>query len=309
MLLKRKSGRNKPMSAKASEIVKLAQSWLGIKEGSAEHQALVDLYNSFLPHPRNHTMKVTEPWCAMTMACLAIKLGCTDIIPVECGCGEMIELCKKFGIWVENDAYVPAPGDLLFYDWQDSGKGDNKGWPDHVGIVEKVAGNIITVIEGNYKNAVSYRTIGVNARNIRGYAQPKYDPEEVSFIHEGLDYSVLFDPTYYSNKYADLKNAFGDDSARLFEHFLKHGMKEARQPSESFDVAYYKSEYKDLQKAFGDNLPEYYKHYIRYGKKEGRKTIQKYGVRVGSFIDRKEAEALVEELAKLGYKNAKVYNE
>lgn len=297
------------MSAKASEIVKLAQSWLEIKEGSAEHKALVDLYNSFLPHPRNHTMKVTEPWCAMTMACLAIKLGCTDILPVECGCGEMIELDKALGIWIEDDAYVPKPGDKIYYDWGDDGVGDNKGWPFHVGLVEKVAGNIITVIEGNYKDAVTRRTIGVNAKNIRGYAVPKYDPEEVSFIHEGLDYSVLFDPTYYSNKYADLKNAFGDDSARLFEHFLRYGMKEARRPSETFDVAFYKASYKDLQEAYGEDIPAYYRHYVRYGYKEGRKTIQKYFVRVGSYVDRKEAEAVVEALVKLSYKEAKLYKE
>ena len=246
-------------------------------------------------------MKITDPWCAMTMACLAIKLGITDIIPVECGCGEMIELCKKMGIWIEDDAYVPEPGDLIFYDWQDSGKGDNKGWPDHVGIVEKVAGSIITVIEGNYKNAVSYRAIGVNARNIRGYACPKYDPEEVSFVHEGLDYSVLFDPTYYSNQYSDLQKAFGNNAQKLFNHFINHGMKECRQPSATFDVAFYKKSYKDLQKAYGENIPEYYKHYVKYGHKERRKTIQTYTVQVGPLADKAKAEALVEELEKLGY--------
>ena len=298
------------MSAKASEIVKLAQSWVGKNEADGSHKEIIDIYNAHKPLARGYKVRCiangdarNDAWCATTISALAIKLGATDIIPTECGCGEMIKLCQQKGIFVADKKRVPNAGEIIFYDWG----GD--GWADHVGIVESVAGNIITVIEGNYKKAVSRRTIGVGAINIRGYAVPKYGPEEVSFIHEGLDYSVLFDPTYYSNKYADLKNAFGDDSAKLFEHFLKYGMKEARQPSEGFDVAYYKSEYKDLQKAYGDNLPEYYKHYIRYGKKEGRKTIQKYGVRVGSFIDRKEAEALIEELAKQGYKNAKVYNE
>jgi len=285
---------------KASEIIRLAQSWLGIKEGSAEHKALVELYNSFLPHPRGYTMKVTDSWCAMTMACLAIKLGCTDILPVECGCGELIELCKQLGIWVEDDAYIPAPGDLIFYDWGDNGVGDNKGWPDHVGIVEKVAGNIITVIEGNYKDAVSRRTIGVNAMNIRGYAHPKYDPEEVSFIHEGLDYSVLFNPTYYSDRYADLKKAFGTDAQKLFNHFIYHGMKECRQPSATFDVAYYKKSYKDLQKAFGEDIPKYYKHYVQFGYKEGRKTIQTYMVQAGPFTTKEDAEKVAEALRKSG---------
>lgn len=166
--------------AKASEVIKLAQSWLGIKEGSAEHKALVNLYNSFLPHPRGYAIKVSDSWCAMFIACLAIKLGITNIIPVECGCGEMIALCQKLGIWVEDDARVPVPGDIIFYDWQDSGIGDNKGWSDHVGLVEKVVGNTIIVIEGNINDSVGRRTVTVNAKSIRGYAVPKYEPEKVS---------------------------------------------------------------------------------------------------------------------------------
>ena len=40
--------------------------------------------------------------------------------------------------------------------------------------VEKVAGNMITVIEGNYHDAVGRRYITVNNRYIRGYDLPDY---------------------------------------------------------------------------------------------------------------------------------------
>ena len=43
----------------------------------------------------------------------------------------MVKLFRKLGEWVENDAYIPAPGDVIFYDWQDSGSGDNTGYSDH----------------------------------------------------------------------------------------------------------------------------------------------------------------------------------
>jgi lysozyme len=86
----------------------------------------------------------------------------------------MIELFKKLGEWIENDAYVPKPGDIIFYDWQDSGSGDNTGWPDHVGIVEAVSGSTITVIEGNKSDSVSRRTLQVGGKYIRGYGVPKY---------------------------------------------------------------------------------------------------------------------------------------
>ena len=60
------------------------------------------------------------------------------------------------------------------YDWQDSGSGDNTGTPDHIGIVEKVDGKTVTVIEGNYNDSVKRRQIQIGGRYIRGYVTPKY---------------------------------------------------------------------------------------------------------------------------------------
>lgn len=93
------------------------------------------------------------------------------------------------------------------------------------------------------------------------------------YISNGIDYSLVFDPTYYANKYADLKNAFGTDANKLFDHFIKNGMKEARQAISTFNVTTYKNRYVDLQKAFGNNLPDYYKHFCQFGKKEGRSAV------------------------------------
>lgn len=65
-----------------------------------------------------------------------------------CGCNEvMIRLFQKIEKWDESDTRVLGPGDIIFYDWQDKGAGDNHGTLDHIGIVEKVSGNTITVIE------------------------------------------------------------------------------------------------------------------------------------------------------------------
>ena len=94
-----------------------------------------------------------------------------------------------------------------------------------------------------------------------------------SFIHNGLDYSLVFNPTYYSNRYGDIKKAFGTDSKKLFSHFIEYGMKEGRVASDKFNVQAYKRRYLDLQNAFGGNLPKYYEHYIRYGKLENRTAI------------------------------------
>ena len=294
--------------AKASDLIKLAQSWVGKNEADGSHKEIIDIYNGHKPLARGYKVKYTDAWCATTVSALAIKLGCTDIIPTECGCGEMVNLFQALGVWVEDESVKNVqPGWIIFYDWQDNGVGDSKGWPDHTGVVEKVAGDIITVIEGNYKDAVSRRTIGVNAKNIRGYACPKYEPEEVTYAYNGVDYSLVFNPDYYSERYSDLKKAYGSDKVKLFNHFTKYGMKEGRMGCATFDVKYYKAEYKDLQKAYGDNLPAYYKHYIQYGHKEGRRCVQKYEVRLGNVADKSVAESIAKELVKLGYEDAKVY--
>ncbi len=166
-----------------SEIVKQAQSWLGKNEKNGSHKEIIDIYNSHKPLARGYKMKYTSAWCSCFASAVAIKCGYTAIIPTEVGCEEHIKLFRKKGCWVESDAYTPTAGDYIFYDWEDNGKGDNVGYSNHVGIVEKVSGTTITVIEGNYSNSVKRRTIKVNAKYIRGYGVPKYDgyaPEEVA---------------------------------------------------------------------------------------------------------------------------------
>ena len=165
------------MSKYASNVVKQAQSWVGKKESDGSHKEIIDVYNSYKPLPRGYKVKYTDAWCASFVSAVAIKLGYTNIIPPECSCPKMIELFKNIGSWDENDARTPKAGDIIFYDWEDSGNGDATGGSDHVGIVEKVSSGTITVIEGNYNNSVARRTIQVNGKYIRGYGVPKYDAE------------------------------------------------------------------------------------------------------------------------------------
>jgi surface antigen len=168
------------MGKYAKNVVAQALAWLGKNEADGSHREIIDIYNSHRPLARGYSVTYTDPWCATFVSAVAVKLGYTDIIPTECSCSRMVELLKNIGAFVEDDAYVPKAGDILFYDWEDSGVGDNAGSPDHVGFVEKVDGNTITVIEGNYSNSVKRRTMAVNSRYIRGYGVPKYDAEPVA---------------------------------------------------------------------------------------------------------------------------------
>ena len=160
----------------AEKLVDQARAWLGCKEADLSNKEIIDIYNHHEPVARGCKLGYRDPWCAAFVSACAIKTGMTDIIPTECGCGSMVKLFQKIDSWDESDDRIPNVGDIIFFDWDDSGYGDNKALPGHVGIVEHVSGSTITVIDGNNKDdAVGRRTIKINGRFIRGYGVPKYD--------------------------------------------------------------------------------------------------------------------------------------
>lgn len=175
------------MMRSRSEVVRLATSWIGKKESDGSHKEIIDIYNSFRGDlPRGVKMQYSLAWCACTWSALAISLGYTDVMPIEISCGELIKRAKDMGCWQENDGYTPSPADAILYDWDDNGKGDNTGWPDHVGTIDYVnkESGYMTAIEGNYNDAVKKRTISINGKYIRGFITPKYSDDTV--IYETL---------------------------------------------------------------------------------------------------------------------------
>ena len=86
-------------------------------------------------------------------------------------------------------------------------------------------------------------------------------------------WELVFNPTYYYQKYADLRNAGLKTDEQLLNHFVENGMNEGRQGIATFNVQTYKNNYRDLQNSFGNNMRLYYVHYIQIGHAEGRKGI------------------------------------
>lgn len=156
-------------------VVSLIAAGVGSVRGDAWHKQMLATYNAYKPLPRGHKMLESEHYCAATVSAAWIKAGVDSVAVIECSCSKMVELAKQRGIWIEDDAFVPRPGDAVIYDWQDDGKGDNKGVPDHIGIVERVDGNAMTIIEGNRPvGHVARHQLAVNGRYIRGFICPKF---------------------------------------------------------------------------------------------------------------------------------------
>lgn len=173
-LYKKEGGNTMTERELRQQPVNYLTKYLGIREGSAEHKAILATFNNSGLCSR-YKMTTKDAWCATAASAAYIASGLVDLFPcVECSCGNVIALAKKAGIWVEDDAYVPDTGDAILYDWDDNGSGDNTGWPEHIGIVVSASSGKIKVIEGNISNTVGYRTITVNGRYIRGYITPKF---------------------------------------------------------------------------------------------------------------------------------------
>lgn len=155
-------------------VVDTAKKYLGCKESDGSHRKIIDIYNASKPLARGYAVRYTDAWCATFVSAVGILCELKAIMPTECGCGQLIQLYKNKGRWIESDNYVPKIGDIVMYDWDDNGVGDCTGWPEHVGIVVSISGNTMKIIEGNISNAVGYRDLVVNAKYIRGYCVPDY---------------------------------------------------------------------------------------------------------------------------------------
>lgn len=159
---------------KREDVVKTINSLKG-EEG---HKKILEVYNSIKPLPRGYKLQAKDPWCAGTVSAVFAMNGYTDI--AECSCVMMIKKAKDLGIWVENDAFVPQIGDIIMYDWQDTGKGDNTGSADHVGIVISISKTKIVVREGNKNGSIGNRDVFINGVYIRGYITPPYEAQKDS---------------------------------------------------------------------------------------------------------------------------------
>ena len=82
-------------------------------------------------------------WCACFVSWCANESGCLGTaVPKFSRCTDGVAWFKGQNRW-RNSRYLPQPGDIIFFDW------NQDMVPDHVGIVEKVEGGVIYTIEGN----------------------------------------------------------------------------------------------------------------------------------------------------------------
>lgn len=166
----------KPGTAQA--IVDVMASWIDYSESNGKHKGIIDIYNSVTPWPRGYKVKYSDEWCATCVSAAAIQSGTAKYTGRECGVPQFITYFKNRGRWEEDGSIKPRKGDLIIYGWS-IGSGvtvfGNNWSASHIGVVESVKGNTITVLEGNMGfGIVGRRTLTKGWRFIRGYCRPAY---------------------------------------------------------------------------------------------------------------------------------------
>ena len=163
-----------PEAGKRLSLVAAAEAYLGANEADGSYRVILERYNAQPVLPQGYALQDSDSWCAAFVTVAAMDAGLSQRIPPECGCQRQIGLWQALGSWQEDDGYIPQPGDIIYYDFDENRLRDCTGWSDHVGIVVGVKWPFIKVIEGNWSDAVCSRVLFINDIHIRGYGLPDY---------------------------------------------------------------------------------------------------------------------------------------
>lgn len=171
------------MSHTVSKLLEIARSQLGYKEKESNSQLDSATGNAgdanYTKYARDlhaagyyQASKQGFAWCDMFVDWLFLQLCGGDAAaaqkmicqsgPYGAGCKFSAQYYQDAGRYFEEG----QAGDQIFF--------NNYA---HTGIVESVAGGIVTTIEGNTSNMVARRTYAVGDKCIDGYGRPKYDSE------------------------------------------------------------------------------------------------------------------------------------
>ena len=107
-------------------------------------------------------------WCACFVSWCYNQAGLSEPRFSGCTSGGMAWFQSR-GQWANRGYSDIAPGDAIFFDW------DNSGNADHVGIVIGTDGTNVYTVEGNSGNACKIKSYPLNSSVIRGYGLMNWD--------------------------------------------------------------------------------------------------------------------------------------
>lgn len=90
---------------------------------------------------------------------------------------------------------------------------------------------------------------------------------------QDLSHELVFDYTYYRNRYPDLRNVYGNIPQLYLDHWYAFGIAEGRQAHDNFSVVKYLTNNPDVNNAYNGDRFMAIKHFVVHGYNEGRSGI------------------------------------
>ncbi len=97
-------------------------------------------------------------------------------------------------------------------------------------------------------------------------------------VYKGIDYSKVYNYTYFVHKYGGLAKKYNHDDERILRYFATTGIARGRRGCSAFSVKSYRYGNPDLRRKFGTDLRQYYLHFIRAGYKKPARVRTATGV-------------------------------
>ena len=289
-----------------TDIVNVAKSQVGYQEGSSSSQLSGSTYggSNYTEYGRWYGMQ--DMWCAMFVSwCAKVANIPSSIVTYHSYTPSGLSWFKGKGqaysrATVASGGYKPQPGDIIYFK-----SPRNSNPTNHIGIVTSYSGSTVYTVEGNTSSAtvstnggaVAAKSYSISNTYIVYICKPAYTgtnittsgssgssgnylTNENNWIPDSIQ-NIVFNASYYSSKYEDLKNAFGTDANKLYDHFLDYGAKEGRQASAVFDVKTYVNDNGDLKAAYGTDYKSAILHFGAFGVNEKRVTAPAVDVGTG----------------------------
>lgn len=146
-----------------------------IYEWSAGLEKMIRTYNEHLPLARNYKYVKEGGWCMLFCSVLYIETGLADLIQTEVGPWEAMQADKEAGRFREPRTYIPQPGDLVYFYYQDkdvTGKVINSWY--HVAVCTNADENVIYTTEGNVQDRVLMLAHRPDDPTICGFCAPDF---------------------------------------------------------------------------------------------------------------------------------------
>ncbi len=164
----------------AGRLVAVARSQLDYSESRENYLVQDDGENGYTIYGASCGYPYGD-WCAMFLDWCMSRAGARTV-PVRYGCGQWADRIRSETFLWKTD--TPAPGDLIFFDW------DGDGDEDHVGLVTgtSLSGSgktTVTTVEGNSSDSVRSNTYTLDDPAIAGFATVPSQGVTVQYLADG----------------------------------------------------------------------------------------------------------------------------